>query len=90
MRDCIGRVADQRLKDAMSEAAKVWNEMFASAPPPKGMRVYVPGQPDPPSYAAQDADAMKRRQRQIDSLPVGIDAVKRALALLDELEMKSR
>jgi hypothetical protein len=60
VRDCIGRVADQRLKDAVSEAAKVWNEIFASAPPPKGTRVYVPGQPDPPSYAAQDADAMKR------------------------------
>jgi hypothetical protein len=90
VRDCIGRVADQRLKDAMSDAAQVWNELFASAPPAKGIRAYPPGQPDPPSYAARDADAMKRRQRQLDSLPVGIDAINRALGLLDKLEMKSR
>lgn len=67
----------------------MWNESFASAPPPTGMSSYVPGKPDPPSSAARDNGALKRKQRQLEKVAIGMDAINTALALLDELELKS-
>lgn len=87
--DLSRRTTDKHLSLHLRTVAKCWTEAFASAPPPRGPRVYPPAGPVPDSYRRKDEMIRQAFERQMDAAHKGLDAVQAALDRLNRLERKT-